>query len=68
MRTRHPLRVLLITIVAAATALAGCSAPSPAGGPTDAGQSIVIGAGSEQENLNPILGYAPDGASKVFDG
>lgn len=68
MRTRHPFHVLLITIVAAATALAGCSAPSPTGEPTDAGRSIVIGAGSEQENLNPILGYAPDGASKVFDG
>ncbi len=30
--------------------------------------SIVIGAGSEPENLNPVLGYAPDGAAKIFDG
>jgi len=62
-------RVLLLLATAAMTA-AGCSAPSdgnPAGA-SDDGTSIVIGAGSEQETLNPILGYAPDGASKIFDG
>lgn len=28
----------------------------------------MIGAGSAPDSLNPILGFAPNGASKVFDG
>ena len=46
--------------------LAGCT--SPDGSTTASATSIVIGAGSEPENLNPVLGYAPDGAAKIFDG
>jgi peptide/nickel transport system substrate-binding protein len=46
--------------------LASCS--SPDGAATGSATSIVIGAGSEPENLNPVLGYAPDGAAKIFDG
>ncbi|WP_199444375.1 ABC transporter substrate-binding protein [Umezawaea beigongshangensis] len=56
-----------ILLVAAGLVLVGCTSPDE-GATADTGQSIVIGAGSEPENLNPILGYAPDGASKVFDG
>jgi peptide/nickel transport system substrate-binding protein len=58
---RLVLFVVLIALVGA------CSAPSGPSSGTD-GRSIVIGAGSEPDNLNPILGFAPDGASKIFDG
>ncbi|PSL55759.1 peptide/nickel transport system substrate-binding protein [Saccharothrix carnea] len=57
----------LVSVVVAVGLVAACT--SPGGDVTvDTGTSIVIGAGSEPENLNPILGYAPDGAAKVFDG
>jgi peptide/nickel transport system substrate-binding protein len=57
----------LILFVTLLTLAGACSAPS---GPATSseGRSIVIGAGSEPDNLNPILGFAPDGASKIFDG
>lgn len=57
----------LMIVVFAAGLVAACTSPD---GETTANtsQSIVIGAGGEPENLNPILGYAPDGASKIFDG
>ncbi len=60
-------RRLLIGVVVAVALAAACTSPDGdvAG---DTGRSIVIGAGGEPENLNPVLGYAPDGASKVFDG
>ncbi len=50
----------------AVSLVASCS--SPDGEVTGSATSIVIGAGSEPENLNPVLGYAPDGAAKIFDG
>jgi len=53
-------------VLAALVLVAGCS--SPDGATTGSATSIVIGAGSEPENLNPVLGYAPDGAAKIFDG
>ncbi|HET9255805.1 MAG TPA: ABC transporter substrate-binding protein [Pseudonocardiaceae bacterium] len=63
-RCRFVLFVALVALVGA------CSPPS--GGTAAAlssdGRSIVIGAGSEPDNLNPILGFAPDGASRIFDG
>ncbi|CAL9467149.1 Oligopeptide-binding protein AppA [Actinosynnema sp. ALI-1.44] len=58
----------MIAVVVAAGLVAGCTSPDGGGDGANTGQSIVIGAGSEPENLNPILGYGPDGASKVFDG
>jgi peptide/nickel transport system substrate-binding protein len=60
-------RFRLILFVVLVALVGACSAPS---GPTTSsdGRSIVIGAGSEPDNLNPILGFAPDGASKIFDG
>lgn len=62
----------MVVLVSAGLILGGgCSAPSQPGSPSQPGgdaSSIVIGAGSEPDNLNPILGYAPDGASKIFDG
>lgn len=66
------IRGVCLALVAGLVVLAGCSAPTDTGtaggGETGDGRSIVIGAGSEQESLNPILGYAPDGASRIFDG
>ncbi|WP_380165034.1 ABC transporter substrate-binding protein [Jannaschia sp. R86511] len=52
--------------------LAGCSATDPdatavAGSAPAADGGIVIGVGSEPDHLNPVLGYAPDGASRLFD-
>ncbi|NUT53885.1 MAG: ABC transporter substrate-binding protein [Saccharothrix sp.] len=63
----EPVRLRLIGVVVAVTATAACTSPDGAT-PADDGRSIVVGAGSEPENLNPILGYAPDGAAKIFDG
>ncbi|RKT55369.1 peptide/nickel transport system substrate-binding protein [Saccharothrix australiensis] len=62
------MRRWLISVVVVAGLAAACT--SPDGAPTAAGdgRSIVIAAAGEPENLNPVLGYAPDGASKVFDG
>lgn len=59
--------VSALTVVLAAAGAVACSSPSE---PSDgAGRTgIVIGAASEPDNLNPILGYAPNGASKIFDG
>ena len=57
----------LILFVALLAVLGACSMPSGTATPSD-GRSIVIGAGSKPDNLNPILGFAPDGASKIFDG
>ncbi|ALG12534.1 ABC transporter substrate-binding protein [Kibdelosporangium phytohabitans] len=59
------MRTVLGFVLLGALAVAGCSVPEqgPAGPP-----AMVIGAGQEPDNLNPILGYAPDGSSKVFDG
>jgi peptide/nickel transport system substrate-binding protein len=56
--------ILFVTLLALVGA---CSAPSGPAASSD-GRSIVIGAGSEPDNVNPILGFAPDGASKIFDG
>lgn len=54
---------------ALAVLLAACSTPSAPGGEgAAAGTSIVIGAAYEPDHLNPLLGYAPNGASKLFDG
>ena len=61
------MRRRLVIVVLVAGLVGACASPD---GETaaDTGESIVIGAGSEPENLNPILGYAPDGAAKIFDG
>jgi peptide/nickel transport system substrate-binding protein len=63
---RRAVLALPIAVLTAAGLVAGCSSPDAA--TTGPATSIVIGAGSEPENLNPVLGYAPDGAAKIFDG
>lgn len=63
MRVRRRLMIVLLL----SGLVAACASPDGET-PGSTGESIVIGAGSEPENLNPILGYAPDGAAKIFDG
>ncbi|SMD07584.1 ABC transporter substrate-binding protein [Kibdelosporangium aridum] len=60
------MRTVVGFVLLGALVMAGCSVPQE--GPASGPPSIVIGAGQEPDNLNPILGYAPDGASKIFDG
>jgi len=58
------------TLFLAATTVstaAACSDPVTQS-PTQSRDSLVIGAGSAPDSLNPVLGFAPNGASKVFDG
>lgn len=53
-------------VVALIGMLAACSAPAE---PRAAGgETFVIGLSSEFDTLNPVLGYAPDGGSLLFDG
>ncbi len=57
---------LLAAALSAALALTSCSAPSS--GAKGNAKNVVLGVSAEPETLNPILGYAPDGAAKIFDG
>lgn len=47
---------------------ASCGAPQAGGGDQDSTTDIVLGVANEPDTLNPILGYAPDGSAKIFDG
>jgi peptide/nickel transport system substrate-binding protein len=56
-------------LVLAALVASACSNPSVPGTGEDPGRpSLVIGAGGAYDSLNPVLGFAPNGASKIFDG
>ncbi|PZM88990.1 MAG: 4-phytase, partial [Actinobacteria bacterium] len=59
----------LIAIAAVAASLVATAACASTGqqsaAPTD---TLVIGARSEPDVLNPVLGYGADGASLIFDG
>jgi peptide/nickel transport system substrate-binding protein len=46
--------------------LAGCAAPD--GNAAKTGSSVIIGTSYEPDSLSPLLGYAKDGNSKIFDG
>ncbi|GAA0988760.1 ABC transporter substrate-binding protein [Acrocarpospora macrocephala] len=57
-------------VLIAALGLTACAAPtvpqtSSKGSP---GDTFVLGISSEPDTLNPVLGYAPDGGSLLFDG
>ncbi|MEV0584976.1 ABC transporter substrate-binding protein [Nonomuraea sp. NPDC050310] len=59
----------LAALTVAATLATACSAPQgPAPAAGGAGDAFVIGLGSEFENLSPVLGFAADGGSLMFDG
>ncbi|GAB2947993.1 ABC transporter substrate-binding protein [Micromonospora polyrhachis] len=63
------MRRVLVGIGAAALVgalLAGCG--SNPEGDTRSTDSIVLGVQSEPDTLNPVLGYAVEGASKIYDG
>ncbi|MEV0611683.1 ABC transporter substrate-binding protein [Nonomuraea sp. NPDC050404] len=48
-------------------ALTACSAPTqPTASRTQ--DTVVLGLGSEPDTLSPVLGYAPDGGSLLYDG
>jgi peptide/nickel transport system substrate-binding protein len=57
--------VLVLLVTVSACAGNGSSMQSTTSRPAD---TVVLGVQSEPDTLNPILGYAPDGASKLFDG
>jgi peptide/nickel transport system substrate-binding protein len=59
--TSHVVGVLL----ALAVTVSACADRDGSPQSTD---TVVLGVQSEPDTLNPILGYAPDGASKIFDG
>ncbi|WP_030452803.1 ABC transporter substrate-binding protein [Herbidospora cretacea] len=51
-------------VLIAALALTACAAPTQSS-PDD---TFVVGMSSEPDTLNPVLGYAPDGGSLLYDG
>ncbi len=57
---------------ALAAGAVACSAPTETPGAAEPGgsdgTSMVLADGYEPETLNPLLGYAQEGASKLFDG
>ncbi|MFD0660151.1 hypothetical protein [Thermocatellispora tengchongensis] len=53
-------------LVAAALIAGGCAAPSGEGGAGD--DTFVVGLSSEYDTLSPVLGFAPDGGSLIYDG
>ncbi|MEV1291208.1 ABC transporter substrate-binding protein [Pseudonocardia sp. NPDC049635] len=51
--------------------VAGCSAPTPGPGetaPGGDGSTMTLADGYEPDDLNPLLGYGAEGASKFYDG
>jgi len=58
----------LVLAALLASACSNPSAPGAAGQDVRADTSLVIGAGGAPDSLNPVLGFAPNGASKIFDG
>ncbi len=59
--------VLLPVTVVLAVLAAACSAPSSPGSAGE-GTELVLAEAYEDETLHPLMGYAVDGASKLFDG
>ena len=53
-----------VTLTVLGTACAAPTAPGAAG----AEAQLVLTESYEDESLHPLMGYATDGASKIFDG
>ncbi|WP_157244855.1 ABC transporter substrate-binding protein [Nonomuraea typhae] len=68
MRLARPVAALTTLSVALLTACSAPSGPARPGEPGKADDTFVIGLSSEFENLSPVLGYAADGGSLIFDG
>ncbi|MEU8403876.1 ABC transporter substrate-binding protein [Nonomuraea sp. NPDC048892] len=62
------MRRLSAWLVVTLLALTACSAPTAQPTATKAEDTVVLGLGSEPDTLNPVLGYAPDGGSLMYDG
>ncbi|TCP45455.1 peptide/nickel transport system substrate-binding protein [Tamaricihabitans halophyticus] len=66
MRSRAILPAIAIT---AAVIAAGCTAPAdPDDDQTNDPRSMVLADSYEPDSLNPLLGYAAEGAAKFYDG
>ncbi|MFI9551831.1 ABC transporter substrate-binding protein [Nonomuraea endophytica] len=65
MRLARPAALLSIAVLTACSAPSG---PAQPGAQNQGDDTFVIGISSEFENLSPILGYAADGGSLMFDG
>jgi peptide/nickel transport system substrate-binding protein len=62
------LRVLLSIILVGAVAGACTSAPTPSASGKPDNTAMVLAEPNEPAGLNPLAGYAPNGAGKIFDG
>jgi peptide/nickel transport system substrate-binding protein len=61
---------LFAVLTALAVSISGCTgttAPVAPGDPDD-GTAMVLGVPDEPDSLNPLAGYAPGGAAKIYDG
>lgn len=68
-RARRGLSRLGIALAAVlALGAAACSAPSDGRGAAGSDSDLVLADAYENESLHPLLGYAQEGASKIFDG
>ncbi|MER5318811.1 ABC transporter substrate-binding protein [Streptosporangium roseum] len=63
MRLARRLAALSVTFGLLAAACA-----NPGSGPAAPGDAFVIGLGSEFDSLSPVMGYAPDGGSLMYEG
>lgn len=62
-------RRLAPVLLAATVLAAGCTGdPAPPASGDPAGTSLVFAVADEPAELNPLAGYAPDGAAKIFEG
>ncbi|GLZ54561.1 hypothetical protein Acsp07_41780 [Actinomycetospora sp. NBRC 106378] len=60
-------RFVPVAVVAALALLVGACA-APTAGPATDPASMVLADGYEPDDLNPLLGYGEEGASKLYDG
>ncbi|WP_253839358.1 ABC transporter substrate-binding protein [Actinokineospora globicatena] len=64
---RRPVLVIVLGVLGCVT-LACTPDPAPPASGDPAGTSMVIGVADEPGSLDPLDGYAPLGAAKIFDG
>lgn len=63
---RRGLSLSIILVVALASACTSAPTPNASGRPDNT--AMVLAEPAEPSTLNPLGGYAPDGAAKLFDG